>query len=103
MIIYYYDLSGLCRSCEIFGVSKYVIPTLNILNDQQFQNLSVSSHTWVDLVEVDYSNYGQFILLFYNISIDVTIYFISLFLGASQGFAFIYLNLQIKRVSNTRD
>ncbi len=37
---------------EIFGVSKYVIPSLKILNDVQFQNLSVSSSSWIDIVEI---------------------------------------------------
>lgn len=46
------NLGGLCRSCEIFGISKYVMPSLKILDDQQFQNLAVSSHNWVDITEV---------------------------------------------------
>lgn len=46
------NLGGLCRSCEIFGVSKYVVSSFNVLHDQQFQNLSVSAHRWVNMMEV---------------------------------------------------
>jgi len=47
------NLGGLCRSSEIFGVSKLVISSLKILNDQQFKTLSVSSHNWVEIMEVN--------------------------------------------------
>ena len=46
------NLGGLCRTCEIFGVSKYVISSMKILDDQQFKSMSVSAHRWVDILEV---------------------------------------------------
>lgn len=46
------NLGGLCRTCEIFGVNKYVVSSLKVVSDQQFQNLSVSSQNWVNILEV---------------------------------------------------
>ena len=46
------NLGGLCRTCEIFGVSKYVVSSLRYLADQTFQSLSVSSEKWVNIIEV---------------------------------------------------
>ena len=43
---------GLCRTSEIFGVSEFVIGSLDYVKEQAFQNLSVTSHKWVPIVEV---------------------------------------------------
>lgn len=46
------NLGGLCRTSEIFGVSKFVISSLKLMQDQSFQNLSVSAEKWVTVLEV---------------------------------------------------
>ncbi|GFR26875.1 probable methyltransferase TARBP1 [Trichonephila clavata] len=46
------NLGGLCRTCEVFGVSEFVIATLQYTQDKQFQNLSVSADKWVTIKEV---------------------------------------------------
>jgi hypothetical protein len=46
------NLGGLCRSCEIFGVSKYVISNMSLLEDANFKSLSVSAQSWIDIIEV---------------------------------------------------
>ncbi|GFT74929.1 probable methyltransferase TARBP1 [Nephila pilipes] len=46
------NLGGLCRTCEVFGVSEFVIASLQYTDDQQFQNLSVSADKWVTIKEV---------------------------------------------------
>lgn len=47
------NLGGLCRTCEIFGVHKYVVNSLKVVNEQHFQSLSVSAQNWVDILEVN--------------------------------------------------
>lgn len=46
------NLGGLCRTCEIFGVTTLVLGNLRVLQDSQFQSLSVSSEKWLNIVEV---------------------------------------------------
>ncbi|XP_066473038.1 probable methyltransferase TARBP1 isoform X2 [Tiliqua scincoides] len=46
------NLGGLCRTCEIFGVSALIVGSLHYINDKQFQYLSVSAEQWLSLVEV---------------------------------------------------
>ncbi|CAG7833510.1 unnamed protein product [Allacma fusca] len=53
------NLGGLCRTCEVFGASKYIISSLKILDDQQFKSLSVSAHRWVDILEVPVQDLRQ--------------------------------------------
>lgn len=43
---------GLCRTCEIFGVSELVLPNLAVVEDPQFTALSVSSQHWLKISEV---------------------------------------------------
>ena len=45
-------VSGLCRTCEIFGVDILVLANSRISDDRQFQNLSVTSEKWVNILEV---------------------------------------------------
>ena len=49
----YIFIIGLCRTCEIFGVSELVISNSKILEDKQFKNLSVTSEKWVTVTEVN--------------------------------------------------
>jgi len=44
--------AGLCRTCEIFGVSQLVLNSMNITEDSQFQALSVSAEKWVSITQV---------------------------------------------------
>uniref|UniRef100_UPI00358F8850 probable methyltransferase TARBP1 isoform X1 n=2 Tax=Myxine glutinosa TaxID=7769 RepID=UPI00358F8850 len=46
------NLGGLCRTCEIFGVSSFVIESLQHLADKQFQSLSVTAEQWICIKEV---------------------------------------------------
>ncbi|XP_060099002.1 probable methyltransferase TARBP1 isoform X2 [Heteronotia binoei] len=46
------NLGGLCRTCEIFGVSALIVGSLHYINDKQFQYLSVSAEQWLSLLEV---------------------------------------------------
>uniref|UniRef100_F7FHV0 tRNA (guanosine(18)-2'-O)-methyltransferase TARBP1 n=1 Tax=Ornithorhynchus anatinus TaxID=9258 RepID=F7FHV0_ORNAN len=46
------NLGGLCRTCEIFGVSTLVLGSLQCASDKQFQHLSVSAEQWLPLLEV---------------------------------------------------
>ena len=47
-----YLLKGLCRTGEIFGVKELVIGSIRILEDQQFLNLSMTAHKWLQLKQV---------------------------------------------------
>ncbi|KAK3700694.1 hypothetical protein QZH41_015635 [Actinostola sp. cb2023] len=46
------NLGGLCRTSEIFGVRKLVLGSNEMLKDQNFKKLSVSSSKWVDVEQV---------------------------------------------------
>jgi tRNA G18 (ribose-2'-O)-methylase SpoU len=46
------NLGGLCQSCEIFGVSKFVIGNLRYLDDKNFERLSVTAQKWMHIDEV---------------------------------------------------
>ncbi|KAM7288999.1 putative methyltransferase TARBP1 [Ixodes scapularis] len=46
------NLGGLCRTCEVFGVSEFVLNSLKHTEDRQFQGLSVSAEKWIALNEV---------------------------------------------------
>ena len=49
---YMFICAGLCRTCEIFGVSQLVLNSMNITEDSQFQALSVSAEKWVSITQV---------------------------------------------------
>jgi len=44
--------TGLCRTCEIFGVNQLVLNNISIIEDAQFQALSVSAERWVPITQV---------------------------------------------------
>ncbi|KAL1434975.1 hypothetical protein MTO96_001532 [Rhipicephalus appendiculatus] len=46
------NLGGLCRTCEVFGVNKFVVGSLKYLEDRNFQGLSVSAEKWITISEV---------------------------------------------------
>ncbi|XP_072030160.1 probable methyltransferase TARBP1 [Amphiura filiformis] len=46
------NLGGLCRTSEIFGVSKLVLGSYRYVEDKQFTNLSVTAEKWLPVEEV---------------------------------------------------
>ncbi|KAI3453453.1 hypothetical protein Pfo_010116 [Paulownia fortunei] len=46
------NLAGLARTCEVFRAAGLAIANKNILNDKQFQLISVTAEKWVPVVEV---------------------------------------------------
>lgn len=46
------NLGGLARTCEVFGVSEYVLGSLKYAEDKQFQSLSVTAEKWISMKEV---------------------------------------------------
>jgi len=45
------NLGGLCRTCEIFGVGTYVVPSKSVLKDKDFTAVSVTAENWVPIEE----------------------------------------------------
>lgn len=43
---------GLCRTCEIFGVSELVLGNIKVLEEKEFQSLSVTAEKWITVTEV---------------------------------------------------
>ncbi|CAF3886178.1 unnamed protein product, partial [Rotaria sordida] len=43
---------GLCRTSGVFGVKELVIGSIHILEEQQFLNLSMTAHKWLDIKQV---------------------------------------------------
>eukprot|EP00794_Sanderia_malayensis_P020218 gene20218-22194_t len=46
------NLGGLCRTCEIFGVSTLTVGALRYLDDSSFKSLSVSAEKWLNIEQV---------------------------------------------------
>ncbi|CAG0895059.1 unnamed protein product [Darwinula stevensoni] len=46
------NLGGLCRTCEVFGVSQLVLASFKYIDDPQFQSLSVTAEKWISMLEV---------------------------------------------------
>ncbi|XP_014671014.1 PREDICTED: probable methyltransferase TARBP1 [Priapulus caudatus] len=46
------NLGGLCRTCEIFGVSEYVVGNMKYVEDPRFKSLSVTAEKWIPITEV---------------------------------------------------
>ncbi len=45
-------IPGLCRTCEIFSVQSLVVNSIDVIEEKQFQSVSVTSEKWVSLHEV---------------------------------------------------
>ena len=45
---------GLARTCEIFGVNELVLSNVKVLEEKQFQSLSVTAEKWLTIKEVQY-------------------------------------------------
>ncbi|KAK7346778.1 hypothetical protein VNO80_21301 [Phaseolus coccineus] len=46
------NLAGLARSCEVFRASGLAIADTKVMNDKQFQLISVTAEKWVPIIEV---------------------------------------------------
>ncbi|KAG6405349.1 hypothetical protein SASPL_132938 [Salvia splendens] len=46
------NLAGLARTCEVFKAAGLAIANKNVLNDKQFQLISVTADKWVPMMEV---------------------------------------------------
>ena len=46
------NLGGICRSCEIFGVSTLVVGAMRFLDDSSFKSLSVTAEKWINIEQV---------------------------------------------------
>jgi tRNA(Leu) C34 or U34 (ribose-2'-O)-methylase TrmL len=55
------NLGGLCRTCEILGVGKYVLGSKRFADDKEFQNTSVTAEKWVPIEEVPSSGVSGYI------------------------------------------
>lgn len=69
------NLANLTRTCEIFDVSQLVLPNKDIVNDEGFQNISVTAEKWIKLVEVKEFELLSFLMLKKNLGYKV-IFFI---------------------------
>ena len=45
------NLGGLCRTCEILGVGRLVLPSMAVVKDKEFSAVSVTSENWIPLQE----------------------------------------------------
>jgi tRNA G18 (ribose-2'-O)-methylase SpoU len=46
------NIAGLCRSAEVFGAKRLVVPKLSVLKESQFSAMSVTAEQWIDVQEV---------------------------------------------------
>ncbi|XP_021841519.2 uncharacterized protein [Spinacia oleracea] len=55
------NLAGLARTCEVFKASSLVIADANVLQDKQFQLISVTAEKWIPVVEVPVNSVKHFL------------------------------------------
>jgi tRNA G18 (ribose-2'-O)-methylase SpoU len=55
------NLGGLTRTAEIFAASKLILPSLSIINDKTFQDVSVSAQHWLPMEEVPESQLLEYL------------------------------------------
>ena len=55
------NTAGLCRSAEVFGAKKLVVPSMNVLRDSQFSTMSVTAEKWIDIEEVHSDNLAAYL------------------------------------------
>ncbi|CAI9095603.1 OLC1v1031591C1 [Oldenlandia corymbosa var. corymbosa] len=55
------NLAGLARTCEVFRAAGLAIADKSILNDKQFQLISVTAEKWVPIIEVPVSSMKSFL------------------------------------------
>lgn len=52
-------LSGLCRTCEIFGVNSLVVSNSAVIDDAEFKALSMSAENWTNIEQVCFNSPRQ--------------------------------------------
>ena len=57
------NLAGLSRTCEIMRASELVIPSLGLLEEQNFKNIAMTSDKWLPISEVKPSNLPEYIAM----------------------------------------
>ncbi|XP_043812569.1 uncharacterized protein LOC110629722 isoform X3 [Manihot esculenta] len=55
------NLAGLARTCEVFRASGLAIADASILQDKQFQLISVTAEKWVPIIEVPVNSVKHFL------------------------------------------
>ncbi|KAF5273490.1 hypothetical protein FQA39_LY07507 [Lamprigera yunnana] len=56
------NLGGLSRTCEIFGVKELTLSSNGITKNPDFQNLSMSSENWINIIELKRDDIPTFLL-----------------------------------------
>lgn len=55
------NIAGLCRTAEVFGAKKLVVPTMNVVKDGQFSSMSVTAEQWIDIEAVTEKELPRFL------------------------------------------
>uniref|UniRef100_A0A7C9EYI1 tRNA (guanosine(18)-2'-O)-methyltransferase TARBP1 n=1 Tax=Opuntia streptacantha TaxID=393608 RepID=A0A7C9EYI1_OPUST len=55
------NLAGLARTCEVFKASNLAIADASVLQDKQFQLISVTAEKWVPIIEVPVNSVKNFL------------------------------------------
>ena len=50
------NIAGLCRTCEIMNINSLVINDKNVVRTEEFKAISVTSHKWLPIYEVQIAN-----------------------------------------------
>ncbi|RZC48081.1 hypothetical protein C5167_041028 [Papaver somniferum] len=50
------NLAGLARTCEVFKAASLAVADVSVVNDKQFQLISVTAEKWVPIIEVPVSS-----------------------------------------------
>ncbi|XP_066253515.1 uncharacterized protein [Euwallacea similis] len=55
------NLGGLSRTCEVFGIKDIVFNDANVIKDKEFKSLSMSSESWINVIEVKVADLSVYI------------------------------------------
>jgi tRNA G18 (ribose-2'-O)-methylase SpoU len=55
------NLGGLCRTCEIFGITELIVPNMRITNDEMFKTLCVTADKWMRLNAVEPQDLSKYL------------------------------------------
>ena len=55
------NLANLTRTCEVFGITSLVIPSMKILGQNDYKNVTVTAEKWIPLIECPRENQVDFI------------------------------------------
>jgi tRNA G18 (ribose-2'-O)-methylase SpoU len=56
------NLAGLARTCEVFQASSLVVAQASVVNDPEFQNISVTAEKWIPIMEVPEAGLEAYLL-----------------------------------------